>query len=170
LTIAELDAIQPSDFVAHIERCCGSSRWVAEMQNRRPYKDATTLHQTADQVWASMHREDILEAFSHHPQIGANVASLREKFSNTAAWSASEQSGVAAADEGTLQSLAKANQAYVNKFGYIFIVCASGQTAASMLAMLQERLSNDPAVELKIAAAEQAKIMHLRLNKLLDLS
>lgn len=115
-----------------------------------------------------MQRADLLEAFSHHPQIGADLESLRKKFAATATWSAGEQSAINTADEMTLLGLVEWNRDYLAKFGYIFIVCATGKSAAEMLALLRARLPNDLEAELNIAAAEQAKILHLRLDKLLE--
>ena len=109
---------------------------------------------------------DILEAFSHHPKIGANIETLRAKFQQTAGWSASEQASVSQASDAVLQALAQGNIDYEAKFGYIFIVCATGKSAAEMLNLLQARLVNTPADEIKLAAAEQAKITRIRLEKL----
>ena len=108
---------------------------------------------------------DWLEAFAAHPRIG-DLDALRKKFASTANWCAGEQAGVAAADEAVLTALADGNRAYEARFGYIFIVCATGKSAAEMLAILTARLANDPEVELKVATAEQAKITRLRLEKL----
>ena len=96
------------------------------------------------------------------------MAKLREKFATTADWSGNEQASVKQASEEVLQRLADGNEAYYEKFGYIFIVCATGKSAGEMLALLEERLPNDPADEIKIAAGEQEKILEIRLNKLLD--
>ena len=115
-------------------------------------------------------RADHLEAFSHHPQIGADLAELQRKFASTAgAMSADgneEQAGARGVDLRTLEALRDRNRAYVQRFGYIFIVCATGTTAAEMLGLLEQRLGNDPDVELRIAAGEQAKIAKLRLEKI----
>jgi 2-oxo-4-hydroxy-4-carboxy-5-ureidoimidazoline decarboxylase len=113
-----------------------------------------------------MEKADLLEAFSHHPEIGADIASLRQRFASTAAWSAAEQAGVAGADDATLEALRDGNVRYREKFGYVFLVCATGKTAAEMLALLRARLAHDADAELQVAAAEQAKITRLRLEKL----
>ncbi|HYJ11238.1 MAG TPA: 2-oxo-4-hydroxy-4-carboxy-5-ureidoimidazoline decarboxylase, partial [Polyangiaceae bacterium] len=109
---------------------------------------------------------DFLEAFSHHPEIGANLDELGRKFAATAELSLAEQAGAANASAATLSALRSQNHAYRTRFGYSFIVCASGKTASEMLELLNGRLNNAPEVELGIAAAEQAKITHLRLEKL----
>src|SRR5205085_9973807 len=102
----------------------------------------------------------------HHPRIGDREA-LRRRFAATAAWAGEEQRGARAAGEETLTALAAANQAYEQKFGYIFIVCATGRSADEMLAILGRRLEADPARELETAAREQRAITRLRLEKLL---
>jgi 2-oxo-4-hydroxy-4-carboxy-5-ureidoimidazoline decarboxylase len=149
-----------------LERCCGANRWVAGMLAARPFDDDGALFEAADSVWATLDRDDYLEAFSHHPRIGASLAELRARFPSTSSWSSQEQAGVGAAEERTLEALRAANAAYLERFGYIFIVCASGKSADEMLALLLERLNNAPDDELRVAAAEQAKITRLRLEKL----
>lgn len=161
-----LDAMAPDQAKAALTRCCGASRWVAGMLARRPFADDATLHEQADQVWASMSRADILEAFDHHPRIGADLDTLRSKFAATASLSANEQAGAAQAGEHELVRLRDGNLAYEARFGHIFIVCATGKTAAQMLDLLDARLHNHADDELRIAAAEQAKITHLRLSAL----
>ena len=136
------------------------------MLARRPFESDEAVLQAADDVWEELGREDYLEAFSHHPKIGADIESLRKKFQSTAAWSSGEQAGVSMADEETLRGLAKGNIDYEARFGYIFIVCATGKSAGEMLALLRARLPNPPDRELAIAAGEQAKITRIRLEKL----
>lgn len=147
-------------------RCCGASAWVNGMLKARPFLDAPALFDEAERVWWSLQPSDWLEAFTHHPKIG-DVENLRQKFAATADWSEGEQSGVNVATEDTLAALAEGNLLYEEKFGFIFIVCATGKTADEMLDLLQDRLQNDADIELKIAAGEQAKITKLRLQKLL---
>jgi 2-oxo-4-hydroxy-4-carboxy-5-ureidoimidazoline decarboxylase len=133
----------------------------------RPFADRVQLLAFADALARDLSRADWLEAFSHHPRIG-DVAALREKFAATAAWASQEQRGAAAASDATLEALARGNRTYEERFGYIFIVCATGRSADEMLALLEARLHNDPADELGFAAAEQMKITRLRLEKLLE--
>lgn len=147
-------------------RCCGATRWVEGMVTHRPFSSTEALLSIADEVWAAMSEADVLEAFEHHPQIGEDLEALREKFSGTLSLSSSEQSGVAAASQATLEALRDGNRAYREHFGFIFIVCASGKSADEMLGLLQTRLANDRATELSIAAGEQAKITRLRLHAL----
>jgi 2-oxo-4-hydroxy-4-carboxy-5-ureidoimidazoline decarboxylase len=123
------------------------------------------LFRAAEQAWWDLSRQDWLEAFAAHPKIG-DLDALRAKFATTAAWAAGEQSGVAGAPEEVLCELAASNRLYEETFGYIFIVCATGKTAAEMLELLRQRLGNQPDAELAVAAAEQWKITRLRLEKL----
>jgi 2-oxo-4-hydroxy-4-carboxy-5-ureidoimidazoline decarboxylase len=148
--------------------CAGSSRWVDRMLGRRPFASAEALHEAADRAWDGLGREDLLEAFAHHPRLGADPARLRARFAAgpSGAWSAQEQAGVARADEATLEALRAGNAAYEERFGYVFLVCATGKGAAEVLALLEERIVHDPESELRIAAGELAKITHLRLDKL----
>lgn len=132
----------------------------------RPFASEAALHEAAERVWAGLGREDYLEAFSHHPRIGEDLAALRARFPDSAGWAQGEQAGVARADDATLAALAANNRRYFERFGYIFIVCASGKSAAQMADLLAARLGNAPDVELAIAAREQARITRLRLEKL----
>ena len=159
----EIDTADPADALATLAACCGSSRWAARMVARRPFGSRDLLLSTAREQWWALSPDDWLEAFSHHPRIG-DRASLAARFPATHHLSAREQAAVADAAEDVLTALADANQAYVDRFGYIFIVCATGKTANEMLELLRERLPNDPDTELRIAAEEQARITALRLD------
>jgi 2-oxo-4-hydroxy-4-carboxy-5-ureidoimidazoline decarboxylase len=136
------------------------------MLARLPFASHTAMFAAAVEIWAQLGPADYREAFAHHPEIGSNLDELRKRFSKTAAWSLAEQSAALAADEGTLRALRDGNLAYRERFGFSFIVCATGKSAQEMLALLQTRLKHAPDLELGIAAAEQAKITHLRLEKL----
>lgn len=175
---SRLDSLAEPLAIAALLRCCGSRRWAEAMARGRPYDEEPRLLTAAEIAFARLGREDWLEAFSHHPRIGDRSA-LAARFPTTpsgpaggsepraAAWSAAEQGGVAGAGEDVLDALVRANREYEARFGHIFIVCATGKSAAEMLALLRERLPNDPDAELAIAAAEQRKITALRLKKLL---
>lgn len=165
MKLAQFNALATDEAVKDLLRCCGARRWAVQMAARRPYPTLESVLRTADEVWSMMERADLLEAFSHHPKIG-DVASLRTRFASTSQWASGEQSGVRTADADVLQRLAEGNARYEEKFGYIFIVCATGKSAAEMLELLNARLSNRPAVELAVAAGEQAKITRIRLGKL----
>lgn len=121
----------------------------------------------ANRCWNECTEQDWLEAFTHHPQIG-DVKTLQQKFADTASWAEGEQAGVTYASDETIQALADYNKLYKKKFGYIFIVCATGKTASVMLGLLNERLHHTPHEEIHIAMKEQQKIILLRLEKLLQ--
>ena len=146
--------------------CCGASQWVSGMLARRPFKSRTAVLSAADDIWRSLGPADWREAFSHHPQIGERKSATPQSERGTA-WAAGEQSGVERARDDVRAELAAANREYEQRFGYIFIVFATGKSAEEMLALARERLRNDPDTELRIAAEEQRKITWLRLNKLL---
>jgi 2-oxo-4-hydroxy-4-carboxy-5-ureidoimidazoline decarboxylase len=132
-----------------------------------PAEDLVELLEDAEEQWYKCSPTDWSEAFAHHPRIG-DVESLKRKFASTADWALAEQGGVRTASQETIEKLAKGNEDYERKFGYIFIVCATGKSADEMLEMLNERLKNDPKGEIEIAADEQNKITKLRLEKLVD--
>lgn len=142
---------------------CGSTRWVEAMLARRPFHDQAGLLAVAREIWFSLDEADWREAFARHPRIGDRAA-LSARFPESHAFSRREQSRVAGAPPDLLTTLAQRNEEYFQRFGYIFIVCATGLTAAEMLAMLETRLPNDPAREIRVAAAEQARITELRLK------
>jgi allantoicase len=146
--------------------CCGSQKWVEEMLQRMPYPDLAYVLDTADKTWAALGPADCLEAFRHHPAIGAKRA---EKTQSAAArrWSKGEQSVAQTAAPQTMAALARANEKYQAKFGHVFLICATGKTSEEILAGLERRITNDPEVELCIAAEEQRKITRIRLEKLL---
>lgn len=161
-----LDLASEREAEEMLTRCCGALRWVRAMLARRPFKTDEALFRIADEEWAKMEKADVLEALSHHPRIGASLDELRRKYASTADWSAGEQAGAAQASEETLRALRDGNLRYEEKFGHIFVVCATGKSAAEMLAILEARMHNDPATEIGVAAAEQAKITRIRLEKL----
>jgi 2-oxo-4-hydroxy-4-carboxy-5-ureidoimidazoline decarboxylase len=146
-------------------RCSGSAIWADEMISQMPFADASELYRKSDQSWKLLTKHDWLNAFRIHPKIG-DIDKLRKKFTTTANWASSEQSGTASANEETLRGLAAGNVEYENKFGYIFIVFATGKSAPEMLTILRGRLLNSADVEFEIACGEQKKITNLRLEKL----
>ena len=137
------------------------------MTNARPFADSDALFRAADNLWWALSEEDWLEAFRSHPKIGEQkaVAVQSEQARN---WSAQEQSGIHTAAIETKAALAAGNQKYEKRFGFIFIVCASGRSPEEMLNILNVRMQNDPGTELRVAAEEQRKITRLRLEKLLN--
>ncbi len=165
--IRRLNALSREEAEAELLQCCGSRSWARRMAEQRPFRDLHQLVETADRVWWDLGRQDWLEAFSRHPRIGEKLA---EQSVPAAAgrWSQAEQSGMRGASQATLAALMEANRAYEARFGYLFIVCATGKTSQEMLALLRERLQHDPETELRVAAEEQGRITHLRLEKLLE--
>ena len=147
-------------------RCCGSARWIERMVEARPFSDPPHLFAAAEDAWNRVGPDDWREAFALHPRIG-DLDALRARFASTREWARGEQAGALRAAEEVLDALARENRAYEQRFGHVFIVCASGKTAAEMLDLLRDRLGNEPPTELRIAAGEQAKITRLRLEKLL---
>lgn len=145
-------------------KCCGSPQWVAAMSSSRPFESQAQLFAAADGIWFALPESEWLAAFGHHPRIGETQ--LRAKFETTADWSAGEQSGMTSASEAVIQGLTQGNDAYYDKFGFVFLICATGKSAEEMLAALQARLLNDRNTELKNAAQEHSAITKIRLEKL----
>jgi OHCU decarboxylase len=165
--IERLNNLSGEAAAAELLKCCGSSRWAREVASRRPFRETDELLSAADEVWWSLGEDDWLEAFSHHPKIGERRAAAAQT-GEERAWSAEEQAGMGAADAGARDALAALNREYEERFGHIFIVCATGKTPAEMLSLLRARLPNERGRELRVAAEEQRRITQLRLRKLLD--
>lgn len=139
------------------------------MVSRRPFFSRDAVLYAADDEWSATGENDWLEAFSHHPRLGEKVGVGSAGDSTVArGWSASEQSGVAAAGADARIGLARLNQEYERRFGFIYIVCATGKSADELLELAHRRIENDRDTELRVAAEEQRKITQLRLEKLLD--
>jgi OHCU decarboxylase len=161
-----LNALDPAGATAVLRACCGASRWVEDMVARRPFASIEDALAAADEAWADTAPDDWREAFSHHPRIGERRSAVAQD-ARGAAWSSAEQRGVAEADWARGE-LARLNGEYEAKFGYIYIVCASGKGADELLAILRRRLQNEASAELRVAAGEQHQITRLRLRKLLS--
>ncbi len=167
LTLDALNGLPDQRFTEHMAACCGSERWQRKMSARRPFADVDALLTAAEQAAERLTEQDWLQAFSHHPRIG-DVDALRRRFgSRSGSWSQAEQTGVEGTEESILERLAEGNLRYEQRFGYIFIVCASGKSASEMLQILESRLGNDRDEELIVAAGQQRNITRLRLLKLL---
>jgi OHCU decarboxylase len=165
-SLARLNALDAAEAERELLKCCGSTKWARALAAHRPFGEARELAAAADEIWWRLGERDWLEAFAAHPKIGGQRAA-REQGAQASAWSEQEQAGARDAGQATLDELADANRAYEEKFGHIFIVCATGKTAEEMLALLRARLPNDAVTELRNAAEEQRKITKLRLEKLL---
>lgn len=148
-------------------KCCGSVRWADAMSENRPFENLEKLLAKADETWWSLSEPDWLEAFRAHPKIGEKKAAAAQS-EQAQAWSAQEQSGVANSTSQIIRELARRNREYEDRFGFIFIVCASGKSSEEMLAILNSRIDNDRKTEIQVAAEEQRKITRLRLEKMLS--
>ena len=157
--LEKLNAVPAAEARARFLSCCGSTEWARRMAAARPFGSFDSLAATADRTWWDLKKDDWLEAFAAHPPIGTKI--------NLSPFSQQEQSGTSGATAETLEELADVNRRYAERFGHVFLVFATGKTAAEMLAIGRKRLGNDPETELPIAAEEQRKITRLRLEQLL---
>ena len=165
MTIAEFDHLPVDKKTELLLQCCGSTEWVNKMIPVFPVEDLVDLLECAEEKWYECSEKDWLEAFEHHPKIG-DINSLKEKFANTKEWAEGEQAAVKQTSEEVLNELSEYNQRYEKKFGFLFIICATGRSAEDMLVFLKERLNNSKEEEIAIAAREQLNITQLRLEKL----
>jgi 2-oxo-4-hydroxy-4-carboxy-5-ureidoimidazoline decarboxylase len=167
VSLGDLGRMPDDELRSALTACCGASRWVERMMAERPFGDVDALLQRADEIWWSLGPSDWQEAFAHHPRIGERDAKIAQQ-GRAGSWSATEQRGVADAGSDLRSALADGNREYERRFGHIYLVSAAGKTAEELLALLRARLLNDPATELEVAAAEQAKITRSRLLKLTE--
>jgi len=196
MRLEEVNALDEESAARTLQRCCGSSRWAQAMVRARPFPSAAAMMDLGDAVWVSLDAGDWFEAFAAHPRIGEVSPSLDDardgpervegpklagvdsgeggpagassSETRSARWEGEEQSGARLADADARRRLAEGNGQYEARFGYMFIVCATGKSVEQMLEILEARLKNDPHEELRIAAEEQRQITRLRLGKLLD--
>ena len=166
MTLQEFNHLSLERLQEQLTHCCGSPKWVKEMLKNVPFQSKDELLKYAETLWFSTTENDWRDAFQHHPKIG-DIESLQKKFASTAKWAEGEQGSVKQATQETLEALAAGNLLYEQKFGFIFIVCATGKSAEEMLNLLQARIPNSMESELKNAMLEQQKITQIRLNKLL---
>jgi len=148
--------------------CCRSRKWAERMADLRPFPTSPDLFHVADESWLALKPQDWLEAFRHHPSIGGKRAKAKQSATSTG-WSAKEQSVSQTAAPDVLAALAVENKVYAKKFGFVFLICASGKNGEEILHAIRHRMANTPEVELRVAAEEQQKITRLRLEKLLGL-
>jgi OHCU decarboxylase len=156
--LAKWNAAPVEEAQTTLLKCCGSTRWAAHVAASRPFASKARLFSTADEVWRSLSAGDWLEAFHAHPRIGDST-------SKTSSWSAQEQAGMNAAVSALREAMSSANREYEARFGFIYIVCATGKTAEEMLSLLEARLANSREQELREAAEQQRQITQLRLRK-----
>jgi OHCU decarboxylase len=165
--LAEINELLPEEALTTFLDCCGSDRWAETMANSRPFPTLERLFDMAEETWFSLPTADHLEAYAAHPKIGDPKPNSVQG-ERSAAWSSTEQSGIDDAGTETKAQLAEVNRLYHERFGFIFIVCATGKTAEEMLAIAKARSRNSLETELKLAAEEQNKITRIRLEKLLE--
>jgi 2-oxo-4-hydroxy-4-carboxy-5-ureidoimidazoline decarboxylase len=156
--LAAVNAAAPADAERDVTRCCASGAFATAIAAGRPYADAGAVSAAIDAGFGRLGWDDIAEALAGHPRIGEPAA---------AGWSRDEQAGAEAAPRAVARQLADGNRAYEQRFGHVFLVCASGLSAAELLARLRTRLPNDPATERRVVADELRKITQLRMRKLL---
>lgn len=157
--LTKLNRLATDQAATEFLKACGSKKWATAMAWARPFESVPAMLRAAEREWWKLSEADYLEAFGAHPRIGD---------SSGGKWSTQEQSGAASAAELTLAKLKSQNDAYFEKYGFIFIVCATGKSADEMLALLEARLGTERAVEVRTASEEQAKITQLRLHKWLE--
>jgi hydroxyisourate hydrolase len=168
MRLEEVNALDEESAARTLLRCCGSSRWAQAMVRARPFPSVAAMMDLGDAVWVSLDAADWFEAFAAHPRIGDAPAGVDSSETRSARWEGEEQSGARLADADARRQLAEGNGQYEARFGYIFIICATGKSVEQMLETLEARLKNDPHEELRIAAEEQRQITRLRLGKLFD--
>ena len=154
--LAALNALPPRDFEELLLGCCAAPGWARRVAGGRPYESVADLIAAADAAWAARDPGDLDAAMAGHPRIGERRLS---------GWSRDEQSGVGS-DGGTAEALRGANAAYEERFGHVFLICATGRGPDGILAELRRRMANDPDAEREVAAAEIGKINAIRLRKL----
>lgn len=162
--LAVLNALPRQEAAAVLHGACGCRRWVDGMLALRPFADVAALWSAAERQWTMLGRDDWLEAFSHHPRIGERDLSAA-RHGEGAAIAAKEQSGMAGASDAQRAEFERGNRAYEERFGHVFLICATGKSAEAMLDQLRRRLGNDGATELRNAANEQRLITRLRLER-----
>ena len=166
MSLEKINNAARKDAVTLFSKCCGSESWINKMISSRPFNTREELFEKSAEIWYSLEPADWKEAFEHHPKIG-DLNSLKEKYSITKSIAANEQSGIDNADDSILRELSALNEEYEKRFGYIFIVCATGKSADEMLSVLKLRIRKSPETEIKSAMEEQNKITKIRLEKIL---
>jgi OHCU decarboxylase len=163
-SLTQLNAATDEEAREALITCCGSHRWASEIARQRPFEDVASLLSAAHAISNELVDEDWLEAVASHPRIGERSGGGDTRH---AGWSAQEQAGAVSAQVGLLDEMRVHNLAYEERFGYTFIVCATGKSAEEMLRACRERLLHDPANELQFASEELKKIAEIRLRKLI---
>jgi 2-oxo-4-hydroxy-4-carboxy-5-ureidoimidazoline decarboxylase len=165
--LARWNSLDPVDAAREALPCCGSQAWAAALAGHRPIADEASLIEASASIWRDLPEEAWQEAFDSHPRIGQNQAQTHAT-GKSLHWSAQEQRTAVSEDEAMKLALEEANRRYEQKFGRIFIVCANGKTSTEILAILEARMKNDAATELREAAEQQRQITQLRLHRWLE--
>ncbi len=165
--LARWNSLDPSTAANEALPCCGSKAWAAALTAQRPILDEPSLLEVSAAIWRSLPSQDWQEAFDSHPRIGQSHAQ-KHATEESLRWSSQEQRKALTDDEATKLALAEANRRYEEKFGRIFIVCATGKTSAEMLVILEARMKNDAAIELIESAEQQRQITQIRLHRWLE--
>lgn len=165
--LARWNLLPPDQAVLQVLPCCGSRTWANKIAERRPIADRSTLLAASDEIWLGLTTSDWIDAFRSHPRIGESRASTTSP-AESSVWSSQEQQKVTDGGDAVKIALADANRAYEDRFGHIFIVCASGKSGPEILEILQRRLHNDKNAELHEAAEQQRQITRIRLNRWLS--
>jgi len=162
---ADLDRATAATAAGLLRPACASARWIGRLVSGRPYGTLDALAAASDAAIGALGWPDIEQALAAHPRIGDRAESGGAGADTEAAWSRQEQSGARDAAAEVLARLRAGNAAYEERFGHVFLICATGMSAASMLAALQARLGHDPAAEHEVVRDELMKIVRLRLAK-----
>jgi 2-oxo-4-hydroxy-4-carboxy-5-ureidoimidazoline decarboxylase len=185
-TLAEFNALPAAAARQALLACCSAARWAAEVTAGRPFGTLDDVLRRSDAAVSGLTEAELSEALAGHPRIGrpepagpagpgepgtgqpgTGQPGTGQPETGRPGWSRREQSGVNPADQATMQALADGNQAYERRFGHLYLVCATGRSGPELLALLQQRLGNDPAAEWRVVRAELEKINRIRLAKLL---
>ena len=162
--LSQWNRLSVGEAAAQILPCCGSRAWAQALASQRPFEDLAAILKASDAVWTNLSEADWLEAFGSHPRIGSSVPEGNSS-RQSVAWSAQEQSDAAKAADPVKFALTAANREYERRFSRIFIICATGKSAAEVLENLERRLNNEAPVELLEAAEQQRQITQIRLKK-----
>jgi 2-oxo-4-hydroxy-4-carboxy-5-ureidoimidazoline decarboxylase len=165
--LARWNSLDPATAAREALPCCGSQAWAVALASRRPIADEASLMDASTSIWLALPEEAWQEAFDSHPRIGQTHAQTHAT-EESLRWSAQEQRTALSEDDAARLALEEANRRYEQKFGRIFIVRATGKTSAEMLAILEARMRNDAATELREAAEQQRQITQLRLHRWLE--
>lgn len=165
ITLTQLNQATAADATGWLRTCCASRRWLDEMVRLRPYSDQTMLREHSDTVLDALPWEDVREAVDAHPRIGERATGAGTE----AAWSRAEQSAAATEDDRVKAGLAEGNRAYEERFGHVFLICATGLSATDVLQALRQRLGNTPEAEHAVVRTELIRLVGLRLDKLVIL-